>query len=66
LGDIGYAGADTFVMRRIGVHEVAEGSSNANAIRAYNMMHAGRRIKLNGELEVSSASFDDSKNLSTT
>jgi hypothetical protein len=46
LGDPGYAGADMFVMRRIGVHEVAEGSSNANAIRAYNMMHAGRRIKV--------------------
>jgi predicted glycosyltransferase involved in capsule biosynthesis len=45
LGDPGYAGADMFVMRRIGVHEVAEGS-NANAIRAYKMMHAGRRIKV--------------------
>jgi DDE superfamily endonuclease len=45
LGDPGYAGADMFVMRRIGVHGVAEGS-NANAIRAYNMMHAGRRIKV--------------------
>jgi DDE superfamily endonuclease len=46
LGDPGYAGADMFAMRRIGVHEVPEVSSNANAIRAYNMMHAGRRIKV--------------------
>jgi hypothetical protein len=52
LGDPGYAGADMFVMRRIGVHEVATSwtqhaeESNVNAIRAYNMMHAGRRIKV--------------------
>jgi DDE superfamily endonuclease len=46
LGDPGYAGADMFVMRRIRVHEVAEGSSNANSIRAYNMMHPGMRIKV--------------------
>jgi hypothetical protein len=45
LGDPGYAGADMFDMGRIGVHEVAEGS-NANEIRAYNMMRAGRRIKV--------------------
>jgi hypothetical protein len=50
MGDPGYAGADMFVMCRIGVHEVAEGS-NANTIRAYNMMRAGRRIKVEWELE---------------
>jgi hypothetical protein len=32
-------------MRQIGVYKVAEGS-NANAIRAYIMMHGGRRIKV--------------------
>jgi DDE superfamily endonuclease len=64
MSDPGYAGADMFVMCRIGVHEVAEGS-NANTIRAYNMMRAGRRIKVEWELEGSSASFDDFKNHST-
>jgi DDE superfamily endonuclease len=49
FGDPEYAGADMFVISRIGVHEVAK-ESNANAIRAYNMMYAGRRIKVEWEI----------------
>jgi hypothetical protein len=45
LGDPGYNSANMFVMRRIGAYEISL-NGNAAAIHAYNMVHAGRRIKL--------------------
>jgi DDE superfamily endonuclease len=45
LGDPGYSVADMFIMWRVGVHEfIAE--ADASAIRAFDIMHTGRRIKV--------------------
>jgi hypothetical protein len=45
LGDPGYSGADMFIMRRIGVHEVSPNTAGT-ALHAFNLMHSGRRIKV--------------------